>query len=109
MRHLIEVLRRHGDKIGRDIDEIEKTVAIPFCYKASKEREEGEIKMAAALGRTSPDEARKQMMIGGTQECLDTIEQYVKAGVTHFMLGSVQPFQLDEVRRFAEEVRPQAI
>ncbi|MGO9453325.1 MAG: TIGR03560 family F420-dependent LLM class oxidoreductase [Candidatus Binataceae bacterium] len=105
MRHLIEVMRRHGEKIGRDIDEIEKTVVIPFCYKASKERE---TKMAAALGRTSRDEARKQMMIGGTQECLDTIEQYVKAGVTHFMLGSVQPFELDEVRRFAQDVLSQA-
>jgi F420-dependent oxidoreductase-like protein len=37
MRHLIEVMRRHGDKVGRDIDEIEKTVAIPLCYRASKE------------------------------------------------------------------------
>ena len=108
MRHLIEVMRRHGNKVGRDIDEIEKTVAIPFCYRASKEREEREIKMAAALGRTSPDEARKQMMIGGVQECLDTVERYVKAGVSHFLLGSVQPFELGEVRRFAEEVIPQA-
>jgi F420-dependent oxidoreductase-like protein len=107
MRHLIEVMRRHGDKLGRDIDEIEKTIAIPLCYRASKAREDRDMRTAAMLGRTSPEEARKQMLIGGTQECLDTIERYSKVGVTHFTFISVQPFELDEVRRFAEEVIPQ--
>jgi len=107
MRHFIEVMRRHGDKLGRDIDEIEKTVAIPLCYKGSKEREARATTLAATLGRTSPDEARKQMLIGGTQECLDTIEKYSKVGVTHFMFASVAPFELDEIRSFAEEVIPQ--
>src|SRR5713101_1983974 len=69
MRHLIEVMRRHGDTLGRDVGEIEKTVAIPLCYKGSKEREARATTLAATLGRTSPDEARKQMLIGGTQEC----------------------------------------
>src|SRR5258708_434566 len=101
MRHLIEVMRRHGDKLGRDIDEIETTVALMFSYKGSKEREERTLGMAALLGRTTPDEARKQMLIGGAQECLDTIERYNKVGVTHFTLASVEPFDLDEVRRFA--------
>jgi alkanesulfonate monooxygenase SsuD/methylene tetrahydromethanopterin reductase-like flavin-dependent oxidoreductase (luciferase family) len=107
MQPLIEVMRRHGDKVGRNIDEIEKTVAIPFCYRASKEDEERAMKMAAVLGRTSPDEARNQMLIGGANECLDTIDRYLKVGVTHFTLASFQPFNLDEVRRFAEEVIPQ--
>jgi F420-dependent oxidoreductase-like protein len=104
MTHLIEVMRRHGDKIGRDVDEIEKTVAIPLCYRASKDREERDTNLAAVLGRTSPDEARKQMMIGGVQECLDKVERYQRAGVTHFTLVSVHPFELDEIRRFAQEV-----
>src|SRR5258708_9365889 len=69
MRHLIEVMRRHGDKLGRDIDEIEKTVAIPLCYKASKEREERDMRTAAMLGRTSPEKARNQMLIAATQQC----------------------------------------
>jgi len=107
MRHFIEVMRRHGDKLGRDIDEIEMTVAIPLCYKGSKEREERATSLAATLGRTSAEEARKQMLIGGTQECLDTIEKYSKVGVTHFMFASVAPFELDEIRCFAEEVIPQ--
>ena len=104
MKDLIEVMRRHGDKIGRNIDEIEKTVAIPLCYRADKDREQRDMQLAAVLGRTSPEEARKQMMIGGKQECLDKVEQYQRAGVTHFTLVSVAPFELDMVGRFAQEV-----
>ena len=107
MRHFIEVMRRHDDKLGRDIDEIEKTVAIPLCYKGSKEHEERATKLAATLGRTSAEEARKQMLVGGAQECLDTIEKYSKVGVTHFMFASVAPFELDEIRSFTQEVIPQ--
>lgn len=104
MGHLIDVMRRHGEKIGRDTDEIEKTVAIPLCYRGDKGREDRDIRFAAALGRTSAEEARKQMIIGGKQECLDKIEAYTKVGVTHFIFVSVRPFVTEEICRFAEEV-----
>ena len=104
LRHLIEVMRRHGDAAGRDVDQIEKTVAIPLCYSAGKAQEEHDLKLGAALGRTTPENARQQMMIGGKQECLDKIAQYLEVGVTHFTLVSVRPFEVEEVTRFAEEV-----
>src|SRR5258708_35338041 len=53
MRHLIEIMRRHGDKVGRDIDEIEKTVAIPLCYTGPKERDERAPTSPASPGATS--------------------------------------------------------
>jgi alkanesulfonate monooxygenase SsuD/methylene tetrahydromethanopterin reductase-like flavin-dependent oxidoreductase (luciferase family) len=106
MQRLIDVMRRHGDRVGRDVDEIEKTIAIPFCYRASREREEADIKFAAALGRTSPDDARKQMMIGTRDECLDTIERYARCGVTDFILIAARSFDPEEISRFADEVIP---
>lgn len=107
MSRLIDVMRRHCDAIGRDVDEIEKTVAIPFCYRADKSREDDAIRMAAALGRVSPEQARSQMMIGEKQECLDKIERYFRIGATHFLFVSVRRSKVDEVRRFAEEVIPE--
>jgi alkanesulfonate monooxygenase SsuD/methylene tetrahydromethanopterin reductase-like flavin-dependent oxidoreductase (luciferase family) len=104
MQHLIDVMRGHGDRVGRDVDAIEKTIAIPFCYRASREQEDADIRFAAALGRTSPDEARKQMIIGGKDECLDTIERYARCGVTHFILIAARSFASEEVSRFADEV-----
>jgi len=43
-------------------------------------------------------------MIGGKQECLDRIERYTQAGVTHFIFMSVRPWVPDEISRYAEEV-----
>ncbi len=108
MRELIEVIRRHGDAVGRDTNEIEKTVMIPLCYKAAPEREQMVQQLMANMRQVSPDEVRKQIMIGGKQECLDTVERFTKAGVTHFIFMLFQPFFLEEVQAFAEEVIPAA-
>ncbi len=104
MQHLIDVMRRHGDRMGRDVDQIEKTIAIPFCYRASREQEKAAIQFAAALGRRSPDEARRQMIIGGPDECLDTVERYARCDVTHFILIAARSFEPEELSRFADEV-----
>ena len=76
MQHLIDVMRRHGDRIGRDVDEIEKTIAIPFGYRASREQEAADRNFAAALGRTSPDEAQKQMMIAARSFVPEKISRF---------------------------------
>jgi F420-dependent oxidoreductase-like protein len=108
MKHLIGVINRHGDIVGRDTDEIEKTAMIPLCYRAPKEREQMTLGMVAAMGQTTPELARRQTMIGGKQECLDTIERYVKVGVTHFIFVMMAPFPEEDLQRFAEEVIPAA-
>ncbi len=106
MRHFIDVIRRHGDRVQRDTDEIEKTVMIPLCYKAAPERQQFMCNLMAGMRQTTPELARQQVMIGDKQECLDTIERYAKAGVTHFIFMLFGPVFVDEVQGFAEEVIP---
>src|SRR5215475_1048143 len=79
MRDLIDIIRRHGDTERRDTDRIEKTVMIPLCYRASAEREAYVQGMMAALRQTTPEEVRKQIMIGDKQECLDTVDRFLGA------------------------------
>ncbi len=105
--HLLGVIRRHGDIVGRDTDEIENTMMTPLCYRAPKEREQNVAQLFAAIGQTTPELARKQAMIGGREECIDTIERYTKAGITHFIFTVLSPYYLDDIQRFAEEVIPQ--
>ena len=63
--------------------------------------------IVSAMAQTTPEKAREQMMVGDRQECLDTIERYTKAGVTHFIFMLLAPYPTDEVQRFAEDVIPQ--
>lgn len=111
MAHLVDVIRRHGDAIGRDTDEIEKTVMIPLCYAASPEREKAAEATVAAMQQCTPAEARRRAMIGGREECLDTVARYAAAGVTHLIFMTMPPLDEDvdrQLRAFAEEVAPVA-
>ena len=106
MQHLINVINRHCDIVGRNPDDIEKTMMIGLCYKAPKEREQVMMSIIGAMNGKQPEEARKQIMIGDKQVCLDTIERYSKAGVTHFIFMAMAPFFLEDFQRFSEEVIP---
>jgi F420-dependent oxidoreductase-like protein len=108
MAKKIDVIRRHGERVRRDPERIEKTVMLPLCYRASADREAFVQRLMAGMRQTTPEEARKQIMIGSRQECLDTIARYRKAGVTHFIFMTFVPYNVDEIQAFAEEVAPAA-
>jgi alkanesulfonate monooxygenase SsuD/methylene tetrahydromethanopterin reductase-like flavin-dependent oxidoreductase (luciferase family) len=107
MGHLVDVIRRHGEAVGRDAERIEKTLMLPLCYKAP-DREQMVCQLISMMRQCTPEEARKQIMIGDKHECLDTVERYRKAGVTHFIFMLFTPYYPDELQAFAEEVMPSA-
>lgn len=107
MRRLIDVIERHGDTVGRDTDEIEKTIMLPLCYRAPKDREQMISGVVAATAQIKPEQTRDRIMIGGRDECLEKIEAYSQVGVTHFIFSLRWPILLeDEFQAFAEEVIP---
>ena len=106
MAHLIGVLNRHCEAIGRNSAEIEKTVITSLWYRAGAEKEKEAIARAAAMSRGTPEEARKSVMIGSADECLETINRYGKAGVTHFIFSMTPPYPEEGIQAFAEEVIP---
>jgi alkanesulfonate monooxygenase SsuD/methylene tetrahydromethanopterin reductase-like flavin-dependent oxidoreductase (luciferase family) len=106
MAEKIDVIRRHGDRVGRDVGRIEKTVMLPLCYRATPEREAFMQNLMASMRQTTPEAAREAIMIGDRAECLATVERYAKAGVTHFIFMTFPPYFQDEMQAFAEEVIP---
>jgi F420-dependent oxidoreductase-like protein len=108
MKHLIEVIDRHGEAVGRDTSTIEKTVLMPLCYRASKDREQFVMNLIAGMENSDPATARRRIMIGDKEECFETIDRYAQAGVTHFIFMTFVPYNEDEIQRFAEEVMPAA-
>jgi F420-dependent oxidoreductase-like protein len=108
MKRLIGVIERHGDTVGRNTDEIEKTLMLALCYKAPKQREETLSSIVAMMAQTTPDRAREMMVIGNKQECVDKLERYIKAGVTHFIFLHNPPITAEEdIQAFAEDIIPQ--
>jgi F420-dependent oxidoreductase-like protein len=103
---LIDVIRRHGDAVGRDTAPIEKTAMMPLAYRAPKARQDFVCQLIASMQQTTPEQARKNIMIGEKDECLGTIERYRAAGITHFIFMTFTPYMLDEIQGFAEDVMP---
>ena len=108
LAHLVDVIRRHGDAVGRDTGQIEKTVMMPMCYGGGGEREKFMTQLIAGMQQCTPDEARRRIMMGSKDECLETVARYGKAGVTHFIFMAFQPVFPDELQAFAEDVAPAA-
>jgi F420-dependent oxidoreductase-like protein len=107
MKGKIDVIKRHGDTVGRDTDRIEKTLMLPLCYK-NPDGEGFVQNLVAGMRQCSPEEAREQILIGDKQECLDTVARYARVGVTHFIIMTLGPFQRDQIQAFAEDVIPAA-
>ena len=107
MGGLVDIIKQHGDAVGRDTDQIEKSVMMPLVYNAPEARVDFWCNMTASMQETTPDVARASLMAGSKQECLDTIERYANAGVTHFIFMAPAPYFLDEVQAFAEDVMPE--
>jgi alkanesulfonate monooxygenase SsuD/methylene tetrahydromethanopterin reductase-like flavin-dependent oxidoreductase (luciferase family) len=80
---------------------------MPLCYRAP-DREQFVCQLIANMQQTTPEAARKSIMIGEKQECLDTVARYKKVGVTHFIFMLFSPYFVDEIQAFAEEVIPAA-
>lgn len=106
--HLIDVIKRHGETVRRDTAAIENTVMIALAYTKDADRQRFVCNLIGGMFGVSPEVARKSIMIGDTQECLDTIERYRRVGVTHFIFMTFQPIREDEIQAFAEEVFPAA-
>jgi F420-dependent oxidoreductase-like protein len=106
MGELIRVIRSHGDAVGRDTDEIEKTVMLPLCYTGDKSVQDAVVSLLAASFGVSPDDARASSMVGEKQECIDTVERFHAVGVTHFIFMCFAPYPVDQIQAFAEDVIP---
>ncbi len=108
MKRLIGVIERHGDTVGRNTDEIEKTLMLALCYNAPKQREEMLSSIVGMMAQKTPEQARDIMIIGSKQECVDKIENYVRSGVSHFIFLHNPPITAEEdIQAFAEEIIPQ--
>jgi F420-dependent oxidoreductase-like protein len=108
MKELVDVIRAHGDRLGRDTDQIEKSVAMPLCYSTDADRQNAACQMLAHAYGLSPEQARRQIMIGSRDECLERIAAYRAAGISHFIFLCFAPVFVDELQAFSEEVAPAA-
>jgi F420-dependent oxidoreductase-like protein len=102
----IGLIRRYCAEIGRDPAEIEMsvhpTLAIAPTVSAARATAE-----ATARRRRQPLERLQEDGLFGTPEAIiERMHAYREAGVSHWIMALVPPFDLDQARLFAEKVIP---
>ncbi|HJQ27324.1 MAG TPA: LLM class F420-dependent oxidoreductase [Blastocatellia bacterium] len=105
-RHKIAVLKDHCAAVGRDIDEIEISWAGLALVTDSEEEKQTMIARGAAMFGAPIEAVAPGFLVGSPAELRDRIQQFVEAGVTHFILIPHTPSDQTTIRRFAEEVMP---
>jgi F420-dependent oxidoreductase-like protein len=105
-RHKLEVLRGHCAEVGRDPGQIEVSWAGTLHVTDSPSEKQAVIQRLAEWFGRPPEEVEPSYLVGSPAELNDKIEQFVEAGVTHFIASLIAPFHHPSLKRFAEELIP---
>jgi F420-dependent oxidoreductase-like protein len=95
--HKAAVLDEHCAAVGRDADEIVKSVNVGMAFTDEELRRQ--------FGRMS-EYVKPGVLSGSVQEMVDKVGAYVAAGAQWVILAMRAPFDRDGLERFAAEVVP---
>jgi F420-dependent oxidoreductase-like protein len=105
-RNKLQVLKEHCATVGRNFDEIEISWAgFGSVCESTSMKQEALSKLAAMWGRT-PEEMDQSALVGTVDQIRSRMDEFIKVGVTHFIVGASAPFDHPGLRRFAEEIIP---
>jgi F420-dependent oxidoreductase-like protein len=104
-RRKTDILRGYCEKEQRDCDAIEKQVLAPAAITDDLSSAAPLIQGYALYQQISEEEARRWMLVGTVDDVRRQVDEFVAAGVTHFVLA-LSPYNFDVSERFAAEILP---
>ncbi|MCH8849900.1 MAG: hypothetical protein IIC89_03640, partial [Chloroflexi bacterium] len=101
VKQKIAVLERHCADVGRDPNEITKSVFGPLILMDDEARAEQARNAMAGLAGTN---AKDQLAIGNADHIRGVLERFADAGVTYFILLSRAPYKHELYKRISDEI-----
>ena len=105
-RHKLEVLEGHCSKVGRNVNEIQKS----WQGRVLMAKDDAELKEKLQRFGMPPRDLQRANIVGTPEQCVETIAQYVELGVTCFVLvfpevtknlGCLEEFREKVISRFS--------
>ena len=108
MAHKVDVLKRHCDEVGRDIDEIEFTLGVKFTLRDSKDEADRVWRAAMEHNRTPLSEVEDDDTFwnGTPEEMAEKLRPYVDLGFRTVISEQPAPYDMETFERFIGEVKP---
>lgn len=111
VKHKIAVLQRHCAEVGRNPDDITKSVFGPLILLDDEARAEQARQAMANLtvstqvaGTVLEGDLKDQLTIGSAEHIRRVLERFADAGVSYFILLSRAPYKHDIYRRISDEI-----
>jgi alkanesulfonate monooxygenase SsuD/methylene tetrahydromethanopterin reductase-like flavin-dependent oxidoreductase (luciferase family) len=108
MAHKVDVLKRHCDDVGRNVDDIEFTLGVKFTIRDSQAEAERVWKAAMERNRTpmSDVEDDDTFWNGTPEQLADKLRPYVDLGFRTVISEQPAPYDVETLERFVGEVKP---
>jgi alkanesulfonate monooxygenase SsuD/methylene tetrahydromethanopterin reductase-like flavin-dependent oxidoreductase (luciferase family) len=101
--HKDDVLRRWCDEVGRDSDEIERTVSLgPMLIR----EDEADARAAIARFHDSNPKMEREVLTGSAEQITEMCQAFADAGFRHLIFHMPAPYDDETLERFATEVKP---
>ena len=103
MAHKIEILRQHCVDAGRDPSQIEPYGGSWLVVRETKAEAEA---VLAEIAKHHPGMNRPNAFVGNADAVAARLKQYWDVGIRGYIVGFAHPFDMETMKRLAEEVRP---
>jgi len=105
-KELIEVLGEHCRRVGRKIDQIEKTLIVDYTVIAKNRAALNE-----KIRKFKPKDVSKAQfvegnLVGTPEEVISRIEEFIDVGVTYIMMRFPDMMKNEPLQLFADKVMP---
>ena len=100
------ILREHCDRVGRDFDEIERTLGLGRLFIRDSA---AEAKRVAERTLESNGGARYEATVGTPEEIAERLAPFLELGRRHLVANFPAPYDEESMTRFATEVRPKLL
>lgn len=109
-RRKLDVLRDHCSSVGRDYEDIEKSL---FSYiHLSRNKDDLERSMKNIYDKSELSEpfvtwykdSRQRMIVGTADECIEKIREFERTGFTFFILRFYQMPSVDRIRQLHDQI-----
>jgi alkanesulfonate monooxygenase SsuD/methylene tetrahydromethanopterin reductase-like flavin-dependent oxidoreductase (luciferase family) len=108
MAHKVDVLKRHCDEVGRDVNEIEFTLGVKFTLRDSKEEADRVWRAAMEHNRTPMSEVEDDDTFwnGSPEQMAEKLRPYVDLGFRTVISEQPAPYDIETLERFVGQVKP---
>ncbi len=116
----LDVLRSHCDSVGRNYDQIEKTLETYLLITDNPKQTQGvvdwvnwqteinpeQIRRGAPITKATLEQVKQEYIVGTIAEVTDRIAEYIAIGVQRFMIYFLDYPTLNSILPFATQVVP---